>query len=322
MAGVPFWSAASEYRTLTIEVKVPEGTGTVYMAGNLPELGPWNPSLFALQGTGRERRAVLEVPEGTEVRFKLTEGSWAREAVDMQCTVPGDSVVLVERDTVYTVEVQRFRNPGQECVWPDPLRWEAAIAAFEAVDRESPPPPGMFLATGSSSIALWHPSIGEDLAPLEVLPRGFGGSTIHDMIHFFPRVVQPYSPSAILLYEGDNDVAAGMFPTTIVRRFEDFFALVREHLPTTRVYVIAIKPSPSRWDQWDRQREVNEALAGICEKDENLFFIDIASPMLCEDGKPKPELFADDMLHINNAGYALWAEKIRAVVFPRELGQQ
>lgn len=315
-------ATSQDSRTLTITAKVPEGTGTVYVAGNLPELGPWNPSVYAMGGMGPQRTATLQVPDGTEVRFKLTAGSWAREAVDMNCTPPSDTVVTVSGDTTVEVEVMKFRSPDSECPWPDPSRWEEAIAAFEAEDHKNPPASGLILATGSSSIAHWHSSIRQDLAPLDVIPRGFGGSTINDLLHYADRVVIPYKPAAILVYEGDNDIAGGVFPATVLAKYKEFVALVHKELPETRLYILAVKPSPSRWDQWERFQQVNEGLKELCDEDEKLFYIDIATPMLGSDGRPRAELFGEDMLHMNELGYAIWSEQVKAAMLARESGVQ
>jgi len=309
-------ASAEEMADLTVKVTVPEGTGTVYLAGSLDELGPWNPGLFAMEGMGRERHAKLQVPAGTEVSFKFTAGSWAREAVDMNCMVPPNTTLMVQGDMEHHSTVTRFRSPDQECPWPDPAKWESAIAAFEEEDQKDPPKPGLILCTGSSSMALWHPTLAADLAPLEVLPRGFGGSTINDLMHFADRVVLPYKPSAILVYEGDNDIAAGVFPETVLKRYREFLDLVEEKLPETEVYVLAVKPSTARWDQWERQAKVNDGLRQMAEELDHVTYIDVASPMLGEDGKPRPELFREDNLHMNEQGYALWTEKVREVLLP------
>ena len=44
----------------------------------------------------------------------------------------------------------------------------------------------------------------------------------------------------------------------------------------------------------------------------NLDYIDIYSKMVDADGRPRPELFGADMLHLNRAGYALWRREISA----------
>ena len=70
----------------------------------------------------------------------------------------------------------------------DPLRYEEAIAAFEAEDAVSRPRHDAIVITGSSSIRRWHPNIQEDLAPLTIIPRGFGGSTMQDVLHYIDRL--------------------------------------------------------------------------------------------------------------------------------------
>ena len=71
----------------------------------------------------------------------------------------------------------------------DSKRWADAIAAFDA---DAPGrPDGAILVTGSSSIARWR-TMEADLAPLTVIPRGFGGSAMADVLHYVDRLVIPY----------------------------------------------------------------------------------------------------------------------------------
>ena len=94
--------------------------------------------------------------------------------------------------------------------YPNPERFEKAVQAFEAKDKKDPPPASAIVCTGSSSMVGWHKTIRNDLAPLTVIPRGFGGSTMNDVLYYAERVAIPYRPRAILVYEGDNDIACGI----------------------------------------------------------------------------------------------------------------
>lgn len=202
--------------------------------------------------------------------------------------------------------------------WPRPERFEGSIAEFEAQDAEKMPPENAILCIGSSSMRAWHRRIEKDLAPLTVIPRGFGGSVIRDVIHFSDRVVFPYKPRAILLYEGDNDIAANIAPERVADKFSDFFELVHSRLPETRIYVISIKPSVARQHLWASMQEANSLIEGLCEQDELLTFIDASSALLTEDGTPRTDVLVGDNLHMNDTGYDVWTSIIRPVLMENE----
>lgn len=202
--------------------------------------------------------------------------------------------------------------------WPDPRRFEKAIKKFEKQDEKNPPPAGAILCIGSSSMRGWHRTIRADLAPLTVIPRGFGGSTMHDVIHFADRVVLPYKPRAIVVYEGDNDAAAGVSAEGIRDAFAAFVGKVREELPETRFYFLAIKPSISRWKIWPRMKKANALIRRDCEKDKKLTFVDIAAPMLGPDGRPRKDIFKSDNLHMNRKGYEIWRDVLRPILLKKE----
>lgn len=200
-----------------------------------------------------------------------------------------------------------------------PLRFEADIQAFEAQDRTSPPPVGAVVVTGSSSVRRWHPTIERDLSPLTVIPRGFGGSTMEDALYWIDRVAIAYKPRAIVIYEGDNDTGRyEVPPATIAEQFEAIVKKIHAALPETRVYVISVKPSVSRWSTWPQAVETNELLRGIAEENERVTYVDVATPMLRPDETVMTDIFVEDDLHLNHKGYEIWTAAVRAVLVPAE----
>ena len=201
---------------------------------------------------------------------------------------------------------------------PDPERFRGAIDAYLAAEADAAPPKGAIVATGSSSILFWRGRIKEDLAPLTVIPRGFGGSTMPDLRHFLAELVLRHAPRAVLIYEGDNDVAFGATSEQILEHFDAIVATIRERLPSTRIYILAVKPSVARWHLWDVMRTTNALFAARADADPLLTYIDIATPMLNAAGEPREDIFVKDMLHMNAAGYDIWREVVRPALMAAE----
>ena len=191
--------------------------------------------------------------------------------------------------------------------------WEPAIAAFEAQDRQQPPPLGQVVFVGGSSIRFWD-SLAADMAPAPVLNRGFGGARLRDVLYYADRVILPYRPRVVVIYGGENDLGSWWaWPGLIVSRFQQLVERVRQSDPKLPILVLAIKPSLRFAARLERQQEANRQLRAYCEATPGLHFIDVASPLLDTQGRPRPELYRDG-LHLNAAGYALWRERVRPVL--------
>ncbi len=203
---------------------------------------------------------------------------------------------------------------------PDPERFEAAISRFEAQDRINPPPEGAIILTGSSSIARWNNQAEAALAPLTVIPRGFGGSVMHDVLYYLDRVALTHKPRAILIYEGDNDTGSGNpIPTeAILDHLKQIVSRIHEELPDTRVYVLSVKPSVSRWSVWPMAQQVSTGYKEIADNDPLVYFVDVATPFLNNDGSVMTDIFVADDLHLNDLGNAIWGATIKAALMPME----
>lgn len=195
---------------------------------------------------------------------------------------------------------------------PDPARFERDIRTFAEWDRKNSPPADAILFVGSSSVAGW--ATHEAFPQWPVINRGFGGSYMSDLNHYFDQVVKPYRARAIVVYEGDNDIAGGRTPAEIRDGFVAFVRKVRETQPKTPIVLLAIKPSESRWEHWPRTQEANALLRALAESERAVTFVDVATPLLGDDGRPRPALFKDDRLHLNPAGYDVWQRALQPVL--------
>jgi len=195
-------------------------------------------------------------------------------------------------------------------------RWEPNIRAFEKKDKEEPPPQEAILFAGSSSIVGWD--LAKCFPDTKTVNRGFGGSQICDSIHFADRIILPHKPKTIVLYAGDNDIAGGKTPERVTKDFQAFVKKVHEVLPKTRIVFVAIKPSIARWKLVDKMRDANARIRAVTEKDKRLDYVDIDTPMIGDDGKPRPELFKKDGLHLNHEGYVLWTGLVKPHLTPEK----
>jgi lysophospholipase L1-like esterase len=195
----------------------------------------------------------------------------------------------------------------------DPTRFEADIRAFEAADSASPPQLGGVVFIGSSSIKNWTDAAA-DFPGVPVLNRGFGGSTLADVVYYEDRILLPYRPRLVVLYAGDNDMVEGRTPEKVVGDYRAFVARLRSALPAARVAYVSIKPSPSRRAYMDRARETNQRIRAEIARDSLQAYVDVFTPMLDATGQPRPELFLADSLHMTRAGYLLWRGLLAPVV--------
>ncbi len=203
--------------------------------------------------------------------------------------------------------------------WPDAARLAGEVAAFAHDDSLSPPPAGAIVFAGSSSLRMWRPRLARDMAPLTVVPRGFGGSTTRDLAVYLDPLVVSVHPRAVVLYEGDNDLVEGLAPGMIFAAFDSLVTRLHAELPGARLYVLPVKPSPARRAVWPEALALNKSFREACGRDTLLTYIDVATAMLDTNGQPRPELFGPDSLHMNTAGYDLWRALVAAPLQAREM---
>ena len=186
---------------------------------------------------------------------------------------------------------------------PD-TRWDEEIAKFKSADAKGMPPEHGILFVGSSSIRMWE-SLAADFPDLPVYNRGFGGSHMKHLVQYFDRIVRPYAPRQIVVYSATNDITDDKPVAEVLADWATFCGMVRANLPDAKVALISVAPNPDRWDKRTEQESFNALAAAYCERN-GLVFIDVWSPMLGDDGEPSRDIYLEDQLHMNAAGYDMW----------------
>lgn len=186
------------------------------------------------------------------------------------------------------------------------------IQNFKRQDSLKTPPLHPVLFVGSSSFTKWT-DVQNYFPGYTILNRGFGGSTLADMIRYEKDVIFNYHPGQIVIYCGENDLAESDLVTakTVYERFVKLFSDIRKVYPTVPVIYISMKPSPSRWHLREKMMEGNRLIENYLKKDKHADFISVWNAMLGADGKPKPDIYIEDQLHMNAKGYAIWKKLIQ-----------
>jgi hypothetical protein len=181
------------------------------------------------------------------------------------------------------------------------------IAEYEAADRTSPPPQNAILLVGDSQFYRWK-TLNEDLPGYSFINRAIDSFEFSDLNRHFHRLVTSYRPRLILVHVGGNDVHNGKGAERIVQDFETFVARVKAMDPNVPVVYSSITPGPGRWDEAETRQSTNRAIKQFIATRHDLHFIDLWRPMLTGDGKPREDLWLEDRVHPNDAGYRLRAE--------------
>jgi len=199
-------------------------------------------------------------------------------------------------------------QPGQ-----NDNRFEQQVRAYEAVDRSNPPPRGAILLAGDSQFFRWK-TVQEDLPGYTIINRGIDSFQTSDLVRYTERLVLPHHPRMIVLHVGGNDVHNGKSPERILADFQAFVAKVRAVQPNVPIAFSSITPGPGRWNEADRRQATNRVIQDYIATQPGLRFIDLWDAMLTPDGQPREDIWVEDRVHPNHAGYLLRVKIMRPIL--------
>jgi len=197
-----------------------------------------------------------------------------------------------------------------------PRYWDD-VQVIKQYDNLYAPPAHPILFIGSSSIRKWD-DLERTFADFVVMNRGIGGAVVNDIIYYANDIVFSYQPRQIVMYVGENDIVNDATTAdSIFLRTKQLIQKIRLKLPDIPIVYISIKPSPSREKYIGKAIAANTLISNYILKEKNIRFLDIFHPMLNAEGKPIPELFQKDMLHMNLKGYAIWRKAIKPLLLKK-----
>jgi lysophospholipase L1-like esterase len=192
-----------------------------------------------------------------------------------------------------------------------PAYWND-IQKFKQQDSIAFPGTGKILFVGSSSFTNWK-DVQDYFPAYPIINRGFGGSSLPDVIRYEGDIIFPYKPKQVVIYCGENDIAGDTTVTgkIIFERFKQLYGDIRKNLLNVPIVYVSMKPSPSRWHMRNRTIEGNKLIEKFLKKkNRNGSFVNVWDAMIGPDRQPMPDIFIQDRLHMNAKGYAIWQKII------------
>src|SRR5688572_1565583 len=98
------------------------------------------------------------------------------------------------------------------------------IQQFKKKDSAAFPKAGQILFAGSSSFTMWR-DVQDYFPQYSIINRGFGGSSITDLIRYADDIILPYPPKQVVIYCGENDFAGDekLMPAQVAEPFYRLF---------------------------------------------------------------------------------------------------
>ena len=198
---------------------------------------------------------------------------------------------------------------------PPESRFEQQVRLYADADRANPPPQGAILLAGDSQFFRWK-TYQDDLPGYTIVNRGIDSFQTSDLIQFTERLVLPHRPRLIVLHVGGNDIHNGKSPERLLADFKTFVAKVRAVLPQVPIFFSSITPGPGRWDEAVQRKAANKLIQDYIATQPDLKFIDLWDAMLTPDGKPREDIWVEDRVHPNHAGYLIRVGVMRPLLGP------
>lgn len=168
---------------------------------------------------------------------------------------------------------------------------------------------------GSSSIRLWK-SLQEDMAPLKVVNRGYGGAMLRDIHYNYETVLAEYRPKAFVFY-CDNDLGGfdrDLQPTQLFDLYRLLVERLKADYPDCPIYILSIKFNENRVAKREDHRLFNTLMEDYAKWADGVTFVDVNSPLLRADGSVDNGYFEPDLLHVNRKGYAVWTSVLKPML--------
>ena len=206
-----------------------------------------------------------------------------------------------------------FPVPGRTSSWsgfrPHNVERRALFASRRAQDKNA------IVFVGDSITEGWH-SLAQDFAGLKVrvVNRGIGGDTTPNLIYRLQDDVLSLRPRALVLLIGTNDLGEHTTPEQIAGNLRVLHDKIRAAYPKIPIAWCLVMPRKNDDTYPERIHDLNARIAELVKSDRRVVLCDTFTPLAQPDGSSKPEDYAPDRLHLNDAGYQVWRAALTPIL--------
>ena len=281
---------------------------TADVVAKLPDSPNWFKIELVTQGDHPRTITV------SNIRAEAASGPANAVGLKMEAPAPAESKPSA---TVSTDGPTPYPDPKNEAAWPGqgPIRsFDFMVGERKAFWANRQKDQGAVAFVGDSLTGGWK-NLAKDFPKLKVANRGVGGDTSRGALFRFQQDVLDLNPKAVVIEIGNNDLTAMGAPADMLSNLADMVAMAEKEQPGMPVVICTIPPSanPKAPVKSESRQAMNQGVRKMASERKNTHFCDLYSALANADGSPKPEYFADDKLHMNDAGHAKWAELLTPI---------
>ncbi|UUO09192.1 GDSL-type esterase/lipase family protein [Blastopirellula sp. J2-11] len=231
----------------------------------------------------------------------------------LSMTLPLTAQKTADADAKFTIPETDEELPGTGPIrrydWFRNL-WQAKRSGWSqqvAADQ------GAVVFLGDSITQGWGDNMGGNFGDMKVANRGISGDTTRGMLIRLQEDVLALHPRAVVMLMGTNDLDEHAEPETIAANFELIIAALKKHNAEMPIIVCKVFPSSEKKNRpADKIKQVNQLYEKVVHGDPQITVLDTWTLFADEKGDAKAEEFPD-LLHPNQAGYAMWAATLRPI---------
>jgi lysophospholipase L1-like esterase len=180
---------------------------------------------------------------------------------------------------------------------------------------------GAVVFVGDSLTGNWKLEQMHALLPgLKIANRGIGGDVSRGLLFRFKEDVLDLHPRAVVILIGANDLSAHADPADTESNIAAVLQLARQQDPKLPI-VLCLPPPRDAADAPTKpgaEADLRARIAKLGASLDRLVVLDLFKPFGDGAGRPIPELFAKDKIHLAEPGYVKWAGLLRPAL--KQLG--